>query len=118
MKALLIISHGSRSVQAVEEVVALAQALKSQSRFDLVGHAFLDVAQPDIPTALRSCVQKGAREIVVLPHFLNSGKHVLNDVPDFIARARKDHPEVRFEVLAAVGLRPHFVDLCLDILRE
>ncbi len=118
MKALLIISHGSRSSQAVQEVAELARILKAKSHFTVIEHAFLDVVQPNIPAGIHACVRQGAGEIVVFPHFLNSGKHVLKDVPALIEAARKQYPDVCFKVMPAVGLHPQFAGFCLEMIKS
>ncbi|MCK7580269.1 MAG: CbiX/SirB N-terminal domain-containing protein [Chromatiales bacterium] len=84
----------------------LAARLKAEpgTGFDDVAAAFLEVAAPTIPEGLEYCRQRGAREIVVFPHFLAAGRHVVNDIPAAVAGFRQQHPEIVVTVTAHLGL--------------
>ncbi|MCB9799753.1 MAG: CbiX/SirB N-terminal domain-containing protein [Candidatus Omnitrophica bacterium] len=119
MKAALLISHGSRSDQTAREVRALAECLEQKSQAQgiaLVSHAFLDVCPPDISSAVADCVQAGADEVIVLLHFLNSGNHVLKDIPKIIEQSKRLYPDVIFKMTPPVGLHEKMADLFLDML--
>src|SRR5688572_16298351 len=96
MKAILLVSHGSRSRKAHDEAVDLARQVAKKTGFDAVEPAFLDVDRPSIPEGVDTLVRKGASEIIVLPNFLNSGNHVLEDVPRLVREAQSKHPSVKF----------------------
>ena len=112
MKALLLIAHGSRSASANDEIRALTAQLRDQSsrRFDLVEHAFLEMAEPTIVQGGAKLVADGATEIVVLPYFLASGKHVAEDIPAEVALIEQQHPQIKISVAshlgAASGMQP------------
>jgi len=118
MKAILYISHGSRSPLSGEENRRMASILKEKSGFSVVEYAFLEVAQPDIFAGIKACVDKGAREIVVLLNFLNSGNHVLKDIPGIFEEARKKYPEVIFKIPPHLGAHPAIPDLFLDLIER
>ena len=106
MRMLLIIAHGSRREASNEEVRALAARLRAEpgTGFDDVVAAFLEVAAPSIPDGLECCRQRGAREIVVFPHFLAAGRHVVDDIPAAVAAFRQQHPRVAVTVTSHLGL--------------
>lgn len=115
MKALLIIAHGSRRQQSNEEVINIANKIKAykQHDFDIVEPAFLELARPLIAEGIEQCVKSGAKEIVVSPYFLNSGKHVTEDIPNIIAEVKAAHPDIIIEVTPHVGSSPIMLDLIL-----
>lgn len=117
MKALLLISHGSKSAKATDEVVCLARTLKAKmsSNYGIVEHAFLDVEKPSIPEGIEACVRRGAAEIIVLPHFLVSGNHVLKDIPAHIESAKAKYPAVRFFVAPFLGSHEAIADLLIHL---
>ena len=86
MKALLLVAHGSRRKQSNDEVVALAEKLKNScgEQYDIVKSAFLELADVLIPEGIEQCISDGATSIIVLPYFLNSGRHVFEDIPNII----------------------------------
>lgn len=116
MKAVLLISHGSRLASTKEEVIRLAAALRKKSNAGIFEYAFLTLESPSIPEGVDRCVQKGATEIVVLLNFLNSGQHVLEDIPRIVEEARKKYPQVRFRVTEPIGQHPHIADFFLDLI--
>jgi len=118
MKAVLLISHGSRSSKSRNEVVQLARWLKQHSDIEIVQHAFLDVDHPTIPEAIRLCADQGVRQIIVLLNFLNSGNHVLKDIPLLIESAQSKYPNISFQLTPHIGAHPNFPELFLDLVKE
>ncbi len=102
-RALLLVAHGSRVERANAEVAQLAERLREASggRFEVVTHAFLEAAAPDIPTGIDVCVAQGAAQLWVLPYFLAAGRHVRDDIPAALDQARARHPGI------AIYLREH-----------
>lgn len=110
MKALVIIAHGSRNRGSNEEIENLISRFKvANSDFDLTAHAFLELTQPDIPSALQTVISQGAKEIFILPYFLARGNHVQADIPDIVNKAAQNHPDISFKVLAHFGSNPDIV---------
>ena len=89
----------------------MARLLKKKSGLRIFEYAFLDVTRPSIPEGIEACVRKGATEIVVLQNFLNSGNHVLKDIPAMIRQAKKKFPGVCFVVTRPIGRHPKIGDL-------
>ena len=114
-RALLLVAHGSHRAQANQEIAALAQRLRAAAggSWDQVAHAFLEMAKPDVPTALARCAEAGAGEIVLLPYFLAAGRHVREDIPRLVAQARARHPGVRIEARAHAGACDEVVGMLL-----
>lgn len=96
MKSLLLIAHGSRREASNQEVRDLAKRLAQVAgeHFDLVAPAFLELAEPDIPTGVDRCVAAGATSVMAVPYFLSAGRHVATDLPDELEKARCRYPGV------------------------
>jgi sirohydrochlorin ferrochelatase len=114
MKALLFISHGSRSKQSTEENKKLALEIAEQSGISMVEYAFLELQSPSIFEGAEACIKRGARKIIVLQHFLNSGKHILKDIPEILAELQKKYSEVSFHKMPPIGLHKDILKLYLD----
>lgn len=106
MRALLIMSHGSPRPEANEVVTRLAGVLRSGTRHELVRVGYLDVNEPTIPQAIDECIAGGATEIIAVPYFLHSGKHVVRDLPDLLEDAQARYPGVRILMTDYVGRDP------------
>jgi len=112
MKALLLIAHGSRRESSNEEIRALTAQIRAAGwGFDLVEHAFLEMAEPDIAQGGGQLAAAGATEIVVLPYFLAAGKHLLTDIPGEVARLQARHPAVRFTLAPHLGAAANMLRL-------
>ena len=93
MHALLLIAHGSRRESSNQEVRELAARLEQTvgDRFDRVIPAFLELAEPDIPTGVDLCVDSGATTVTAVPYFLSAGRHVASDIPAELDKAARKH---------------------------
>jgi len=118
MRAIILLSHGSQSLSSQAEVAELGRRIAREGECAYVQHAYLDIAEPLFAHAVKQLVSRGAKEIVVVLHFLNSGNHVSRDIPSLLAEARKNFPDVVFYVTRPVGLHPVIPALCSDLIRE
>ena len=118
MKAVLLVSHGSRSSKTKEEVSELVQALKLKTGISIFEFAFLEIEHPSIPEGIDICVQKGALEVIVLLNFLNSGRHVNDDIPQIVFDAQHKFPHVRLSITQPIGQHSKIIDLFVDLLQH
>ncbi len=115
-KAFLIISHGSHSQKLEGEVQVLVNKLKSLTDFPICEYAFLEITQPSISDGIRNCVKQGATEIKVLLNFLNSGRHVDQDIPRIVEESKKEFPQVKITISKPVGQHDKIPQLFTDLL--
>ncbi|NOX55878.1 MAG: cobalamin biosynthesis protein CbiX [Planctomycetes bacterium] len=112
--AVLLIAHGSRSPSANEEFAELARQVQARIPFQRVEIAFLEVVRPTVEEAAERCVQAGATRVLLLPYFLFSGTHGLNDVERLWGELQRRHPNVAFSICRPLGVHPSLVDVVLD----
>ena len=116
MKALLLVAHGSRRKQSNDEVVVLAEKLKKNcsQQYNIIHAGFLELAEILIPDGIKKCADDGATSIIVLPYFLNSGRHVVEDIPNIVEEARPDYPDVDIKVAQHLGASELMMDLLIS----
>lgn len=116
MKALLLIAHGSRRQQSNDEVLALADKLKHScsAQYAIIHAAFLELAHPLIPEGIKKCVDEGATSIVVLPYFLNSGRHVIDDIPNLVKATKTNYPDIEIKIAAHLGASQMMMTLLIN----
>lgn len=102
-KAILLISHGSRSREARFEVNELSRAILKKMKCDILVCAFLEINKPDIMQGIEICEKTKATEITVLLNFLNSGRHVKTDIPKILKLAKKKFPRLSFVLTPPLG---------------
>ncbi len=109
LKALIILGHGSKAPEALEEMRDLAAKLQATMPDATVIPSFLSLSNPSLPEAIDQAAQAGSEEIHVLPLFFFSGKHVLEDIPRLIAAAQAKHPGMKLVLREAAGRHPDFL---------
>ena len=114
MKAILLVAHGSPRPEANDDVRAVAEAVRGRLPRLPVSIGYLDCNAPDIPSAIDSCAGLGATEIVVVPYFLHSGKHLVRDIPAILEECARDHPAVSLTMSDCVGHQPAIASVLLD----
>lgn len=118
MRAVLFVSHGSQSPKAKREVQDIVRRLKKKSPKDIWTYAFLEMIRPDISEGIDQCVRKGAAKIILLLNFLNSGRHVDEDILRLVKKAKGKYPGVSFRITPPIGHHPKIADLFLEMIRE
>ena len=104
--ALLIVGHGSRSAAGVAEYWRLAEAIRRQAPELDVGCGFIELARPDLDTAVDTLVAAGATSVVAGPLILLGAGHLKNDGPAALHRGRHRHPAVQFRYARDLGIHP------------
>jgi sirohydrochlorin ferrochelatase len=118
MKAILLVSHGSRSPKTKEEIVVLAGVLRQRLPQDIVEFAFLEIEAPSIPEGIDICVSQGATVVIVTLNFLNAGRHVDQDIPAIVLTAQKKYPKVKLVISKPIGQHAQIPNLFIDLINE
>jgi sirohydrochlorin cobaltochelatase len=118
MKAILLVSHGSRSPKTKEEISVLVDTIGRRLPGAIVEYAFLEIESPDIPGGIDKCVSRGAAEIVVALNFLNAGRHVDEDIPAIVIAAQKKYPQIKFVISKPVGQHAQIPNLFIDLINN
>ncbi len=85
--ALLVIGHGSRDPKGVAEYWQFVD-LVARATDVPVGGGFIELAQPDLDTAIDKLVADGAEHIVAVPLVLLGAGHMKLDGPAALDRNR------------------------------
>ena len=113
----LIIAHGSRRQEANDHLFSIADYIRQTMPGSAIEAAFLELAEPDIPTAVDRLLSAGITEITVIPFFLSKGIHWNEDIPEILDEKLAEH-KASYKLLDPVGLHPEMNDLVLDIFRK
>lgn len=110
-KAVLIVSHGSKSQDAVDQFDQVVALVQQNGNFPIVKGAHMELALPDIPTVIKDLVDAGNTEIVVVPYFLFNGNHIKNDIPEILNEQKQLYPDVAFRFGDPIGFEPLMADI-------
>ena len=103
--AIVLIAHGSRAVAANQAHRKMAVDLEAGLGMP-VWAAFLELADPLIPSAIHQAVTAGASRVLVLPYFLYPGRHLAQDIPALVAATQAQRPEAEIVVMDGFGDDP------------
>ena len=109
--ALLLMAHGSLHEAANAPIFRVAEALKV--RYAHVHLGFMELNAPTIAEAATLLHEQGAKRIVASPYFLQLGGHVAEDLPEAVAAAQAQHPDLRFTLSDYLSYDP----LLLEVIR-
>ena len=116
-KALILVAHGSRKSSSNEEVKALGEQIKAlkHDEYAIVMTSFLEFSEPTLQECLLDSIDKGMKEIIILPYFLASGHHVTRDIPEIIQTIQSAHPENKIILKPHLGSSPQMAKLLSDM---
>ncbi|PZQ66443.1 MAG: cobalamin biosynthesis protein CbiX [Variovorax paradoxus] len=114
-QGIVLFAHGSRDPRWREPIEAVARAVEARAPGTAVRCAYLELAEPEFPTAVCDLVGAGVQSVRVVPMFLGMGKHAREDLPKLVAAARLDHPGLHIEVAGAVGEAPEVITLLAEL---
>ncbi len=127
-RGILLIDHGSRRAEAHEQLLDIAERLRSRLRGEEivsgenfstpVAIAHLEIQSPTIQEGFSECVRLGATQIVALPCFLSRGRHVTEDIPELLKKAAQTHGGIPFSMGPPLAEHAGFIELLFSAFRS
>ena len=114
-RAIILFAHGSRDPLWRLPMEAVAARIAALAPGVPVACAYLELTQPDLPTAAAGLIEAGAKAVTVVPLFLGVGKHAREDLPTLMSGLAAAHPGVAWTLQPAVGENPALVELLARI---
>jgi sirohydrochlorin ferrochelatase len=114
MDALILFAHGSLLCGAGEALDAHAARLRATGRWPLVQVGYMNYSEPTFADAVTECQHAGATHIIVLPFFLVPGYFVTKSLPEHVAQAQANHPNLQFTIAKAIGYDERLADAVID----
>ncbi|MCK9420692.1 MAG: CbiX/SirB N-terminal domain-containing protein [Nitrospirae bacterium] len=116
--AVIILGHGSRSGGNDVAIKRIVASIRESMSSDIVEYAYLQYAQPTPDEVLDRCIRQGAKKIVIIPFFMQSGVHVAKDIPAFLEKAKQKYPALDIRVTDYVGAHPLMEQIVADLIRK
>jgi len=102
--AILVVGHGSRDVEGVNEFHRLAGHLRQTFPERLCATGFLEFARPTIVEGLEALIRQGASEITAVPGMLMAAGHAKNDIPSELNTFQAETPGVKITYGVELGI--------------
>jgi sirohydrochlorin cobaltochelatase len=110
---ILLVGHGTRSEVGTSQFLNLAREMASALAPNAVEHAFLEMQQPDIRTAVGRLLDRGIARLVTVPLLLFAAGHAKRDIPFAVHSALRLRGAGHIEHFQAahLGCHPELVKL-------
>ncbi len=115
MLGVIVFAHGSRDPLWRKPIEAVAQQVSDTDADALISCAYLELCEPDLPTAAHQLVAAGATRLRILPLFFGMGKHAREDLPELLKSLADAHPDVKIEALPTAGENPRLTALLAEM---
>ncbi len=102
-RALVLFAHGARAASWAAPFERLREITQARLPDCEVTLAFLELMEPRLPAAVAGLVERGVLDVTVVPVFLGQGGHLLRDLPLLAEGLRAAHPQLRLNVVGAIG---------------
>jgi sirohydrochlorin ferrochelatase len=115
--AVLLVGRGSTCPRANADLRTFAQRFQQRSAYRAVEVCFVSLAPPSVPAGLRRCVALGARRVLVIPYFVNTGL-LVRRIAYQVALTHLFYPALEVAVAPHLGVDALLVTALLDRARE
>ena len=118
MKGILIVGHGSRAKETeatLETVLAMAKAKLPEM---IIEYGFMEFSDKTVEKAVNALIEKGVKEIKVVPYFLFTGMHIKKDIPQMVAECVSGFPDVKVVMGEPLGVDERLADILADRIRD
>jgi precorrin-8X/cobalt-precorrin-8 methylmutase len=111
---VIIICHGSRGERGDAEVSEalrrITEGVKSllPPGVEVIGAA-LQFNHPTLEEAVESLAMRDVEQMVIMPYFLFSGRHITEHIPQLIAKLKRIYPKKHFIMANPLGSEEHFI---------
>ncbi len=111
--AVLLVGRGTTDAEANAEMFKIGRLLWERNRFGWVECGFVSLAWPDVPAGIDRCLRLGARRVVVMPYFINTGV-LVKRIADLTRLAQVRYGDAEVLLAAHFGVHPKLVSLVLE----
>jgi sirohydrochlorin ferrochelatase len=107
----LLVGHGTRDAGGLGEFVQTVRLVAERAGGRNVRHAFLELAEPSIESAVCELYDNGIRRVLVVPVLLFAAGHAKRDIPAAVVRAAGNCRDLEWKQTAHLGCHPKILDL-------
>ena len=113
-KALILIAHGSRVKKTADEMQLLVDRVQAGLLDTAVQAAYMEIQTPGLMEVVESQVEKGVKEISVLPLFFFEGRHMRDDIPAQVEECMNLFSDCEIKLLPYIGQTEAFAKALVE----
>ncbi|WP_159517254.1 sirohydrochlorin chelatase [Sunxiuqinia indica] len=117
-QAVIIVGHGSKSNQAVEDFNFIVKLLKEKLDERTVYGAHMELASPSLEEVVGEIAHSDINKVLVIPYFLFNGNHIKQDIPDILTQLKEKYPHLDFHFSKPIGREPLMAEIMYRKVQE
>ena len=117
-RAVLLVGHGSKVKGSNEAMDQVLIALRQKEPATFFQTAFLELQPPNIPDGIKLCFNQGADEVIVVPYFVQTGRHVVEDIPRVVSEVQAQHPNKIIRLAQYLGFDQRIAQVVENRIQE
>ncbi len=118
MKAILYICHGTRIKEGAQQAADFIRETMPLIDAPIQEICYLELSKPSIEEGLKTCVEKGATEVVAIPFLLLTAGHAKKDIPEELANAAQHYPGLLIRYGRPLGVHDHIVEVLVERMQK
>ncbi|MFZ8934631.1 MAG: CbiX/SirB N-terminal domain-containing protein [Bacteriovoracaceae bacterium] len=117
--AVVFIGHGSRNKNATTEFLEVVNSYAKNANGVETHYGFVELEKPAIiDTLFKVGEDPEIKNIVLIPLFLFSSRHVKNDIPILVEKLKKRYPQKNITCADTIKSHPFIIDLIEDRIKN
>jgi len=116
--AVIIVGHGSKSADAVNDFELIVKSLQEKKKDAKVRGAHMELAEPSIQEVVKNLHAEGVTQFTLVPYFLYNGLHIKEDIPEIIEELKQEYADTTFVFGKPIGFDPLMTDILLKRVEE
>ena len=118
MKGVLVVAHGSRATETEATLDAILSMVMSKLPDVALECAFMEFSERSLEKGISALVERGVKEIRIVPYFLFSGIHIKEDIPEMAATCVANLPGITFTMGEPLGVDDRLAAILVDRIRQ
>lgn len=114
MQGILYVAHGTRVKEGELQAIDFINKVKNEMEHQIQEISFLELSAPTVADGVKSCVEKGVSEILVIPLLLFSAQHAKTDIPEILKAEMKKYPHIQVEFGTPIGVTRLMVEAVVE----
>lgn len=114
MQAILYVAHGTRVKAGEQQAIDFIKRVQKEINMPIQEIAFLELSSPTVEQGIKSCVEQGASEILVIPLLLFAAQHAKSDIPEILMKVMENYPNINVKFGNPIGITRKMVDAVIE----
>ena len=115
-KTIILYVHGSKDPRWRGTFECFTKTLKEQLPGKKISLAYMEFVRPALGDVIKEGYQKYERDFLLIPLFMAGGAHIAKDLPEQVAQAKAEFPDVKIQIKPPIGEHPKVFEVMREVI--